>query len=52
MTYGIIKKHGRGKLRLLVGTLEENRKVLRPRSIGNVNIKMDFRKYRSYSLSS
>jgi len=33
MTGGIIQKHGRGKLRGLVGILEENRKLLRSRGI-------------------
>jgi len=33
VTGGIIKKRGRGKLRLLVGILEENRKLLRSRGI-------------------
>ena len=51
MTDGI-KKNGRRKLRLLVGTLEENRKLLRSRGIGNNNIKREFRKYGSNSLSS
>jgi hypothetical protein len=52
MTGGIIKKHGKGKLRLLVGTFEENRKLLKSKGIGNDNIKTDFRKYRSNSLYS
>jgi hypothetical protein len=52
MTGGIIKKHGRGKLRLLVGTRDENRKLLRSRVTGDDNIKTGFRKYRSNSLYS
>lgn len=52
MTGGIIQKHGRGKLRGLVGMLEENRKLLRSRGILNDNIKRDFRNYSSNSLCS
>jgi hypothetical protein len=52
MTGGIIQKHGRGILRILVVTLEENRKLFRSRGIGNYNIKTDFRKFRSNSVYS